>query len=42
VFEGAGSVFYCLGNIFTQKQTMIYHFFTQNIFSYVLILRIST
>lgn len=42
VFEEAGSVFYCLGNIFTRKQTMIYHLATQNIFSYVLTLRTST
>jgi hypothetical protein len=42
VFEEAGSVFYCLGNIFTRKQTTIYHSTAQNLFSYVLILRTST
>jgi hypothetical protein len=38
LFEGAGSVFYSAGNIFTRKQTAIYHFATQNAFSYVEIL----
>lgn len=32
VFGEAGSVFCCLGNIFTRKPTTIYHLTTQNIF----------
>jgi hypothetical protein len=32
VFEGAGSLVYCLGNIFTRKQTTIYHSNSKYIF----------